>query len=104
MGNEPMKINRIVRQVLEDNPGQAFTMGDLMRKADISKTMANDVSSALYKLRGSGLVKAARGPSTSEKGPRFVRTYQWVVRVQVKDKRASTAVLGPLAGLGMFRI
>lgn len=77
-----------------------MSMGDIMRKASIPKTNASDVSSALHKLRGDGLIKAVRGPSSSAKGPKFVRLYQWVVR---PAKRAVEPAVSPMSNLGMFR-
>jgi hypothetical protein len=77
-----------------------MTMGELMGKAGIPKTAANDVSAALYKLRGAGLVRAVRGPSTSPLGPRFVKTYLWVVKTAKVEK---PVVVSPMANLGIFR-
>lgn len=78
-----------------------LTMGQVMARANIPKTNASDVSSALYKLIDEGLVAFSRGPSTSSKGPKIVRRYQWAVKVSIR--RAELPV-SPMSGLGVFRI
>ena len=89
-----------VAKVLEDSGQKAWTMGELMAAAGLTKTEAPEVSSALYKLRNQGLVRTLRGPSTSSRGPAFVRRYQWVGRV---SKQQTTIVISPLQGLGVMR-
>lgn len=101
MANDQPGIKRRVQDVLAATTVPQ-TMGALMLAANIPKTAAGEVSSALYKLRGQGLVKAIRGPSTSTKGPRFVRMYVWVVKAA--PKRSEPVVANPLAGLGIFRM
>lgn len=100
--NAEVGIKKRVQQALEASQGRLLTMGQIMALADIPKTAASDVSSALYKLRNDGLVRAVRGPSTSVKGPRFVRMYQIVVRA-ARVEPVQT-VVSPMAGLGIFRI
>ena len=92
-------ITRLIRGALED--GGWMTMGEVMLRAHVAKTLANDVSSALAKLRDRGVVATQKGPSTSGHGPRLVRKYRWVgvaavVRVE--------PVVTQRPGLGVFRI
>ena len=95
-----------VAKTLELSGGRSMTMGEIMEAAGIEKTSASDVSSALYKLRNEGRVKAVRGESTSKNGPRFVRRYSWGLKVpavrQVDVREAAAA--SPLQMLGIGRI
>ena len=89
-----------VAKVLEDSGQKAWTMGEIMTALEFDKTFAPEVSSALYKLRNQGLVRTLRGPSTSPRGPAFVRRYVWAGRVA---KTQTQIVISPLAGLGVMR-
>lgn len=106
MATPPTGIKGRVALVLERSGTVALTMSEIMHQAGIEKTLANEVSSALYKLRNQGKVKTVRGESTSKNGPRFVRRYSWAVKVQAKvvapglDVRA----VSPLQMLGIGRI
>lgn len=80
----------------------ALTMGQIIDAAGIPKTSASEVSAALYKLRGAGQIKAMRGPSTSLKGPRFVRMYQWITRAAPKAPKEPAAHVHHLTGI--FRL
>ena len=100
MGNKGLKkqVEALLMALQHEAP---ITMGEIMARAGIPKTEASDVSSALYKLIGDGLVAFSRGPSTSSKGPKIVRRYQWAVKVTMR--RAELPV-SPMSGLGVFRI
>jgi DNA-binding IscR family transcriptional regulator len=100
MGNEP-GIKAKVRAVLESAEAP-LSMGQIMATGDIAKTSAADVSSALHKLRGAGLVKTTRGPSSSPRGPKFVKLYAWLKKPTVAA--VVRRVESPMAGLGVFRI
>ena len=95
-----------VAAVLEASGVQALTMSEIMAKAGIEKTMANEVSSALYKLRNQGKVKTVRGESTSKNGPRFVRRYSWATKPQPKPAVPGLDIraVSPLQMLGIGRI
>lgn len=71
-------IKKRVSDALEDAEGRLMTMGEVMRAADIDKRLANEVSSALYKLRNQGLIETVTGPTTAVMGRRLVRMYRWV--------------------------
>lgn len=77
--DEQPGIKKRVAEALRTTP-EAMTMGELMARANVPKTMASEVSSALYKLRNQGLIQTIRGPASSPKGPRFVRKYKWVAK------------------------
>lgn len=102
MVSSPGLKKRIELLLMACKDGPAMTMGEVMERASIPKTNASDVSSALYKLTAEGLVAHSRGPSTSLKGPRFVRLYRWSSRPNVKKPDRPTP--SPMAGLGIFRI
>ena len=104
--HERIRINRLVSQVLED-AGEPLTMGQIMVRGEIVKTLAGDVSSALHKLRAAGKVATSRGPSTSPNGPRYVNRYRWVRRAPQRTEPASVQVVRPggvFAGLGVVRV
>lgn len=84
-------IKQKVSNALEFEPSLSMTMGQIMDKAQIPKTSASDVSSSLNKLKGAGLIKTSRGPSTSSKGPRYVQCYQWVVKKRSPVQRETVA-------------
>lgn len=87
-------IKQRVYDLLASDPSLVLTMGQIMERAGIVKTSAGDVSSALHKLRGSGVVKAVRGPSTSPRGPKFVRLYQLApVKATVVRKEVAVGVV-----------
>lgn len=85
--------------MLKERAQERLTMGQIIHILDIDKRAASDVSSALYKLRGQGLVRTLRGQSTSAKGPRYVRVYQWVPQKKVEP----TIQLGSMV-MGVFRV
>ena len=98
MRGDRISITRLIRGVLEDAPSEWMTMGQLMLRASINKTLANEVSSSLAKLRAAGEVATVKGPSSSNTGPPVVRKYRWVVVVV-----EPAPVRSPM-GLGVFRI
>lgn len=104
---EQIGVKGKVAKALEDAKDQegkwmALTMGEIIGRADIPKTQAPEVSSALFKLRNQGLVQTVRGPASSANGPRFVRKYKWA-RVPGKTvAEASVAPRGIFAGLNVI--
>lgn len=98
MRGDSISITHLIRGALED--GEWMTMGEVMMRAHIVKTLANDVSSVLAKLRDRGVVATQKGPSTSGHGPRLVRKYRWVGVAVVKVE----TVVTQRPGLGVFRI
>jgi hypothetical protein len=83
-----------------------LTMGEIMDKADIPKTSASEVSSALFKLRGQAKVKTVGGESTSKSGPRYVKRYVWVRvahKAPVAQPRVESAI-SPFQMLGIGRL
>lgn len=82
------------------------TMGELMILADITKTSAAEVSSALYKLRHQGKVKAIRAPSSAKAGPAFVMRYLWAQKAPAARpvNAREMAAVSPLQMLGIGRI
>lgn len=71
-------IKRSICAALEDAHPGSLSMGELMDKADIVKTLCAEVSSSLYKLARSGVIRVEMGPATSRLGRRFVKRYSWV--------------------------
>lgn len=95
-------VMKRVREVLQDCEDGGLTMSELMARADIPKTRANEVSSALARLLGNGLIEVAERSATSRMGRRIVRGYVWIsvaVVVEVEQPRPN-----PMALLGIFRI
>lgn len=104
--DKELGINARVAKVLREAQGKSLTMGEIMDLAEIVKTSAPEVSSALYKLRNRGLVKDVRGPSSSSSGPKFVRRYVWVAKTPVATVKVQvqTVAVSPLQMLGIGRI
>jgi len=103
----PTGIKGRVALVLEQSGAVALTMSEIMSQAGIEKTMANEVSSALYKLRNQGKVKTIRGEATSKNGPRFVRRYLWAIKPPAQKPAAArldVRAVSPLQMLGIGRI
>lgn len=89
-----------IEALLKSKSAEKLTMGEIIHQLDIDKRLASDVSSALYKLRGQGLVRTLRGPSSSNKGPRYVRVYQWVPQKRVEPQQVQVVSMA----MGVFRI
>ncbi|OXE36635.1 MAG: hypothetical protein CGW95_06595 [Phenylobacterium zucineum] len=106
MSTAPMGLKARVAAVLEASGAVPLTMGEIIAQAGIDKTLAGEVSSALYKLRNGGQVKTIRGESSSKNGPRFVRRYLWAVKVVAKPAppRLDVRAVSPLQMLGIGRI
>jgi hypothetical protein len=100
---ERLGVMKVVREVLQDNEALGMTLSQIMDRADIPKTRAAEVSSALGKLIKKGLIGVVEGPAVSTVGRRVVRSYAWtppVVVVLVVEQQSPN----PLAALGIFRI
>jgi hypothetical protein len=102
---EQLGIKARVAKVLEASAAP-LTMGEIMARADIPKTSASEVSSALFKLCGQARVKTVRGEATSKSGPRYVKRYVWsriTQKAPVAQPRVELAI-SPLQMLGIGRI
>jgi len=101
--SEIIGVMKRVREILEDNEAPGMTISQIMDRADIPKTCAPEVSSALGKLIKKGLIGVVESPAISTVGRRVVRSYAWttpaVVVVVVEQPRPN-----PTALLGIFKI
>ena len=79
-----------------------LTMGEIIFKLNLDKTYSSDVSSALSKLRGQGIVSVTTGPAVAARGRRYVKKYRIVVKATAV-KNNSTDIFLRTLGIGVLR-
>jgi hypothetical protein len=87
IGKEAMGLKKRIAVLLESlGEGEGLSMGEIIARLDLDKSLASEVSSALYKLRGQQKVAVFEDKATSGLGRRVVRRYRWAGEASARPK------------------